>query len=90
MPCVRPAFISSPGTHARRLPVDDVAAGHLRAFHRGRVGERYILGGQDMMLREILAAIALPVGIGRPRHPTVWQSMAIDEFSNRSITCSDW
>src|SRR2546421_7460027 len=67
MPCVRPAFISSPGTHARRLPVDDVAAGHLLAFHRGRAGERYILGGEDMMLREILAAIALLVGRNAPR-----------------------
>jgi dihydroflavonol-4-reductase len=47
--------------------VDDVAAGHLMAFHRGRPGERYILGGEDMMLREILAAIALLVGRKAPR-----------------------
>ncbi len=47
--------------------VDDVAAGHLLAFHRGRAGERYILGGEDMMLREILAAIALLVGRKAPR-----------------------
>ncbi len=32
------------------------------AYHRGRVGERYILGGQDMTLREILAAIAKLTG----------------------------
>src|SRR5262249_37780077 len=38
--------------------VDDVATGHLLAFHRGRVGERYILGGQDMTLRGILVQIA--------------------------------
>jgi len=47
--------------------VDDIAAGHLMAFHRGRAGERYILGGEDMMLREILAAIALLVGRKAPR-----------------------
>jgi dihydroflavonol-4-reductase len=47
--------------------VDDIAAGHLMAFHRGRPGERYILGGEDMMLREILAAIALLVGRKAPR-----------------------
>ena len=47
--------------------VDDVAAGHLMAFHRGRPGERYILGGEDMMLREILAAIARLVGRKAPR-----------------------
>ncbi|HEY6921829.1 MAG TPA: hypothetical protein VI653_00050, partial [Steroidobacteraceae bacterium] len=42
--------------------VDDVASGHLLAYHRGRVGERYILGGQDMTLREILAEIARLTG----------------------------
>ena len=42
--------------------VDDVAAGHLLAFQRGRPGERYILGGEDMTLREILGEIARLVG----------------------------
>jgi dihydroflavonol-4-reductase len=47
--------------------VDDVAAGHLLAFHRGRVGERYILGGEDMTLRQILTLIANRVGRRPPR-----------------------
>jgi dihydroflavonol-4-reductase len=47
--------------------VDDVAAGHLLAYERGRVGERYILGGEDMTLREILALIAALVGRKPPR-----------------------
>jgi dihydroflavonol-4-reductase len=47
--------------------VDDVAAGHLLAFHRGRVGERYILGGEDMTLRQILTLIAQLVGRSPPR-----------------------
>jgi dihydroflavonol-4-reductase len=47
--------------------VDDVAAGHLLAFHHGRAGERYILGGQDMTLREILTQIAQLVGRKPPR-----------------------
>nr|VFK09400.1 MAG: dihydroflavonol-4-reductase [Candidatus Kentron sp. LPFa] len=38
--------------------VDDVAKGHLLALQRGEIGERYILGGEDMTLREILAVIA--------------------------------
>jgi dihydroflavonol-4-reductase len=44
-----------------------VAAGHLLAFERGRVGERYILGGEDLMLRDILALIAPLVGRRPPR-----------------------
>jgi dihydroflavonol-4-reductase len=47
--------------------VDDVAAGHLLAFHHGKVGERYILGGEDMTLREILAQVAGLVGRKPPR-----------------------
>jgi len=47
--------------------VDDVAMGHLLAYQRGRAGERYILGGQDMTLREILVEIARLVGRKPPR-----------------------
>jgi dihydroflavonol-4-reductase len=42
--------------------VDDVAEGHLLAYRRGRTGERYILGGENMSLREILGEIAILVG----------------------------
>lgn len=38
--------------------VDDVAQGHLLAMEKGIIGERYILGGEDMSLREILIAVA--------------------------------
>jgi len=42
--------------------VDDVAAGQLLAAERGVVGERYILGGENLTLAEILAAVAQAVG----------------------------
>jgi len=44
------------------VDVDDVAAGHLAALVRGRVGERYILGGQNVMLADMLQDIARLVG----------------------------
>ncbi|MBV9220833.1 MAG: NAD-dependent epimerase/dehydratase family protein [Methylobacteriaceae bacterium] len=47
--------------------VDDVAAGHLLALSRGRVGERYILGGEDVGLGAMLAEIARLVGRKPPR-----------------------
>ena len=59
-----PAYVD---TGLNIVHVDDVAAGHLLAFHRGRAGERYILGGQDMTLREILVQIAQLVGRKPPR-----------------------
>ncbi len=54
--------------------VDDVAEGHWLAFEKGKIGERYILGGEDLPLRNILAEIARIVGrkppkISLPRAP---------------------
>jgi dihydroflavonol-4-reductase len=59
-----PAYVD---TGLNIVHVDDVAAGHLLAFHRGRPGERYILGGEDMTLRQILTYIAERVGRKPPR-----------------------
>ena len=45
--------------------VDDVAEGHWLALTYGKIGERYILGGDDMGLGEILSFIAQQTG-GHP------------------------
>jgi dihydroflavonol-4-reductase len=58
-----PAFVD---TGLNLVHVDDVAAGHLLALEKGRLGERYILGGQNASLRELLAAIAALVGRRAP------------------------
>src|SRR5207302_4564421 len=58
-----PAYID---TGLNLVHVDDVAAGHLLAFQRGRIGERYILGGEDLDLADLLAAIAELCGRRRP------------------------
>jgi len=59
-----PAFVD---TGLNMVHVDDVAAGHLAALERGRLGERYILGGQNAALSEILAAVAHQAGRKPPR-----------------------
>jgi len=59
-----PAYVD---TGLNIVHVDDVAAGHLQAYHAGRVGERYVLGGQDMTLKEILVDVARLVGRPPPR-----------------------
>src|SRR4029077_696242 len=47
--------------------VDDVAAGHLVALERGRIGQLYILGGQNAGVPDMLAEIARIVGRRPPR-----------------------
>jgi dihydroflavonol-4-reductase len=47
--------------------VDDVAAGHLAAMLRGRIGERYILGGENVFLGDMLADVARIVGRRPPK-----------------------
>lgn len=59
-----PAFVD---TGLNIVHVDDVAAGHLAAAEKGRIGERYILGGENMSLAEILAEVAQAVGRRPPR-----------------------
>ncbi len=64
-----PAFVES---GLNLVHVDDVAEGHLAAMLRGRIGERYVLGGQDVSLQEMLAVVAGLVGRKAPtiRIPT--------------------
>lgn len=59
-----PAFVD---TGLNIVHVDDVAKGHLLAHDRGAIGERYILGGEDMTLAAILREIAAIVGRPPPR-----------------------
>lgn len=59
-----PAYVD---TGLNLAHVDDVAAGHRLAFERGQPGERYILGGENMTLRRILAEIARIAGRKPPR-----------------------
>lgn len=59
-----PAYLD---TGLNIVHVDDAAAGHLAAYRNGRVGERYILGGDNLALREILERIAVLMGRKGPR-----------------------
>ncbi len=49
-----PAYVD---TGVNIAHVDDVAKGHLLAFEKGKIGERYILGGENLSLQTILGII---------------------------------
>jgi dihydroflavonol-4-reductase len=58
-----PAFVD---TGLNIVHVEDVADGHLLAFVRGEIGERYILGGENLRLGVITSAIATIAGVRAP------------------------
>jgi len=59
-----PAYVD---TGLNIVHVDDVATGHMLALEKGVIGERYILGGQNMSLRDILSEVASIAGRNPPR-----------------------
>lgn len=61
-----PAYVD---TGLNLVHVDDVAKGHVAALERGKIGEHYILGGQNATLQRMLRDIANLVGRAPPRLP---------------------
>jgi len=59
-----PAYVD---TGLNLVHVDDVGLGHLLALEHGKVGDRYILGGWNLTLEEILRAIADITGLTPPK-----------------------
>ena len=79
-----PAYID---TGLNIVHVDDVAEGHALALERGCVGERYILGGENMLLKDVLALVASVAGRRPPficlPEAVVWPAAAIMEWFAR-------
>jgi len=76
-----PAYVD---TGLNVVAVDDVAQGHLLAQRLGKPGERYILGGENMSLKEILQNLALISGRHAPWIRLPWFvaliAGALDQF----------
>lgn len=68
-----PAYVN---TGLNIVHVDDVAQGHVLALTHGQVGERYVLGGENLTLQTILSEVATLAGRKPPRlqlpHALVW------------------
>jgi dihydroflavonol-4-reductase len=75
-----PAYMN---TGLNLVRVDDVAIGHVLALERGRIGEGYILGGENLSLLEILTMVTQEAGRKPPRFkvsPTMmWPVAWVDE-----------
>jgi dihydroflavonol-4-reductase len=81
-----PAYVD---TGLNVAAVEDVAAGHLLAAEHGRVGERYILGGRNMTLKQILDALAKIAKRSAPRvkipHAVALAAGYADEWFSRLV-----
>jgi len=83
-----PAYVD---TGLNLVHVDDVATGHLLALEKARVGERYILGGQDVLLGDMLGEIARQTGRAPPKlrlprqliFPVAYAAEAVAYFTGR-------
>jgi len=76
-----PAYVD---TGMNVVDVGDVAVGHVLALEKGRVGERYILGNQNVSFRDMLGILENVTGIKAPRfNMPVWVALGAactDEF----------
>ena len=59
-----PAYVD---TGLNLVDVREVARGHIAAWEKGRPGERYILGGENLTLKQILDRLAAIAGLAAPR-----------------------
>ena len=59
-----PAYVD---TGLNIVDVEDVARGHLLAAEHGRIGEKYILGGENLTLKQFLERLALMSGLSAPK-----------------------
>ncbi|QHI95424.1 NAD-dependent epimerase/dehydratase family protein [Aristophania vespae] len=65
--CVRKRMPAYVDTGLNIVHVDDVAEGHVLALERGKLGEKYILGGDNLMLGDFFALISREADIAPPK-----------------------
>jgi dihydroflavonol-4-reductase len=59
-----PAYVD---TGLNLVDATECARGHIQAFEKGRAGERYILGGENLTLKQILDRLGAITGLPSPR-----------------------
>ena len=78
-----PAYVD---TGLNLVDVREIAAAHLTALERGRFGERYILGGENLTLKQILDRLAAMTGLQSPKHKVPHAVAMAYAFFEETIT----
>src|SRR3974377_557076 len=79
-----PGFVD---TGLNLVHVDDVADGHLAALRRGKIGERYILGGENVSFARMLGDIAGLAGRRPPRFRVPHWAVLPVAYGSEAIAC---
>jgi dihydroflavonol-4-reductase len=77
-----PAYLD---TGLNIIDVEDCARGHILALHNGRVGEKYILGNENLTLRQIFARLAEVAGQPAPRVRLPYLPILLAAYVNEAI-----
>ncbi len=77
-----PAYVD---TGLNIVAVEDVAVGHLLAQNKGEIGQRYILGGENLSLQQILELLAKICGKRMPRFPMPWTLALIAAYVEQFV-----
>lgn len=67
------------------VPVEDAARGHILAAERGRVGERYLLGGRNVTFKALLDMLATASGQPAPRVRLPWRAAMAIGFADQFV-----
>jgi len=77
-----PAFVD---TGLNLVHVEDVADGHIAAMRSGKIGERYILGGENVLFSQMLKDIARIVGRRAPWVRLPWRALVPVAFAAEAV-----
>ncbi len=78
-----PAFLD---TGLNIIDVEDCARGHLLAWEKGRAGQKYILGGEDLTLKAIFGQLAALTGLPAPRFRLPYGPILAAAYVNEAIS----
>lgn len=78
-----PAYLD---TGLNLIDVDECARGHLLAARSGRVGEKYILGGENLTLRDLFTILAEITGVTPPRFRLPYRPVLMAAYLNAAFS----
>ncbi|MBO6036732.1 MAG: NAD-dependent epimerase/dehydratase family protein, partial [Acetobacter sp.] len=81
-----PAYVD---TGVNIVHVDDVAIGHALALEQGKIGEKYILGGENFLLHDLFDMVSRIAHVAPPRvrlsQEVIWPVAVVSEWLSRAF-----